>query len=85
MHFLNLSWTVELSIAWVKLNLLAIFKLLSAACCDFAFLLKMHSDFRNFFILLIIIIDSIYVIKSLSTVSVVSFWTIRPVLMIIFI
>jgi hypothetical protein len=85
MHFLNLSWSIEVSIACVQLNLLTIFKLLPAACFDFTFLLEMHSDILNFFILLIIIIDAIYVINCMSTVSIVSFLTIRSVVMIVFI
>ena len=76
MHFLNLSWSIDVSIAFVELNLLTIFKLLPAACSDFSFLFEIHSDFWKFLILLIIIIDALYVIESMSTVSIVSFLTI---------
>ena len=83
MHFPTLSWRVEVSIRSIKLNFLAIVKLHLAALIFLSFILKMLY-FTKFFILLIII-KAMFVIESMSTVPIVSFLSIRSLVMTVFV
>ena len=83
MHSPTVSWRVEASIRSVKLNFLAIVKLHFEALIFLSLILKMLC-FTKFFILLIII-KAIFVIECMSTVPIVSFLSIRSLVMTIFV